>query len=160
MHYFKQAVKRKPHERRLLVNLEAVGNKAAEEKEFEVSTDALKFVGNYYTGNDQSRVFAKVGEVYGKEMGQPNEALKYLRKARKADPTNVDPLQKMGIIKAMTNQPDSALFIFSQALEMDPENARVLLNYGILQRQLGNEAVGVEYMQRAVEIDPSLNPGG
>lgn len=160
VYYFQQAISRKGGDMRLVRNIEAVGIRAAQNKEFETAIAAYKTAAQFFTGEDQSRVYALLGEVYGKDLNQPQESQKYLRLSMKSNPNNPDAYQKLGIIKAMSNQPDSAMVFFQRALELSPDNARVMLNIAVLYRQQGNMQLAEQYMQKAIELDPSVKPGG
>lgn len=160
VYYFQRAVNRKGNDQRLIKNLEAVGNKAAQSKDYKSATAAFETAAKLFKGNNRSRVYSSLGELYGKELNQPEAALKYLRLSIKADDRNPDAYQKIGIIKAMRNEPDSALIFFETALEIAPDNARVMLNLAILYRGLGNQELYSKYMSKAVELDPSLKPKG
>lgn len=125
-------------------------------KQHEAAIDAYLVLAKLYKGSERSRMYSALGEVYGKELNDLPNAMKFLKKAREADGQNAGVYQKMGIVYAMTNQRDSAMVNFTKAYKLDPDNARVLLNLGILYKQLGQNDLGEEYMRRAQEIDPTV----
>ncbi|GAB5537906.1 MAG: hypothetical protein Salg2KO_00090 [Salibacteraceae bacterium] len=159
VHYFKQALKLKPQDPRMRNNMEAVANMAKSKGQFEPAIKGYKALARLLKGEDQSRIYSSLGELYGKDMNDLMNSKKYLELAKKADPTNSGAYQKLGIVHAMTGNADSAMFNFTKAYELDPENARVLLNLGLLNQQLGNIELGNEYVRRAQEIDPTVMGG-
>ena len=159
VHYFKQALKLKPGEARMRTNMEAVANMAKSKGEYEAAIQGYKSLVKLLHGEDLSRIYSSLGELYGKEMNDLVNSKKYLKKALKADPNNGGVYQKLGIVYAMTNRPDSAMVNFEKAYELDPENARVLLNLGLLNRQLGNTERANQYLRKAQEIDPTVMSG-
>ncbi|HAW19998.1 MAG TPA: hypothetical protein DCX14_07440 [Flavobacteriales bacterium] len=156
VHYFKGALRKKPYDKRMRNNMEAVANMAIKGKQHEAAIDAYLVLAKLYKGSERSRMYSALGEVYGKELNDLPNAMKFLKKAREADGQNAGVYQKMGIVYAMTNQRDSAMVNFTKAYKLDPDNARVLLNLGILYKQLGQNDLGEEYMRRAQEIDPTV----
>lgn len=159
VHYFQQAVKLKPNDDRILNNLEAVANVSVQKKEFESAIKGFKTLTKYRSGKKLSNIYSSLGEVYGKEMQDMDNAMRYLRMARTADPRNPNALQKLGIVYAMTGKADSALQSFNEALSIEPQNAQVLLNLGTLYYQLGNPALGKNYVDQAKKIDPKVKGG-
>lgn len=158
IHYFEQAVKKKPNDERILGNLEAVAVKANEKGLFESAIKGYKTAARFRKGAAKSRIYASLGEVYGKGLNDMENSKKFLNKAIKHNPQNASAYQKIGIVFAMTGSPDSALVNFNKSLELDPENARVMLNLGILYNQLGDAENGNRFMQEAFRLDPSLAP--
>ncbi len=158
IHYFEQAVKKKPNDDRILGNLEAVAIKANEVGLYEAAIKGYKTAARFRKGEGRSRIYASVGEVYGKGMNDMVNSKKFLNKAIKHNPQNASAYQKIGIVFAMTGSADSALYSFNKSLELEPENARVMLNLGILYSQMGDAETGNRYMQEAVRLDPSLAP--
>lgn len=155
-HYFEQALKLKPADTRILTNMEAVANMAANKGDYATAVKGYVYLGKLVKNKDQARVYSSLGEVYGKNLNDLPNAKKYLKLAQRADPENSGTHQKLGIVHAMTGQIDSAMLHFSKALELDPTNARVMLNIGILHGQMGNTALANQYMAKAKELDPTV----
>lgn len=160
VHYFQQALRMKPYDNRMLTNMEAVGNMATQKKNFEAALKAFETLVKLRSGEDLSRIYAAMGEIYGKDLRDNQNALKYLSLAIEEDPKNASALQKIGIVYAMRGQMNEAMESFNRSLELNPDNARVLLNIGVLYDQLGNRELGAEYKRRAVEKDPTVMNGG
>lgn len=159
VHYFEQALKLKPNDNRLLTNMEAVGNRAVQASQLQPAIRAYEVAAKLRRGKDRSRIYSALGEVYGKNLNDLENSMKYLRLARQEDPANASAYQKIGIVFAMTGQSDSAMWNFNRALELDPKNARVMLNLAILYKQLGNAELGNKYMEEAVRLDPTIRTG-
>jgi Tfp pilus assembly protein PilF len=160
VHYFKQALKYKAKDPRIRKNTEAVGNMAMQKGDPDAAIDAFLALSKIYKGNDLSRVYSSLGEVYGKNKNDLESSMKYLQLAQQADPENSSVYQKLGIVYAMSGQSEAALTNFNKALELDPNNARVMLNLGVLYGQLGQIELANDYMAKAKELDPTLNTQG
>lgn len=159
VYYFQRAIQKKGREKSLLQKLEAAGTQAMNENQPKAAIAAFESLEKLYKGKDKARMYSNLGEVYGKVLQKPNEALAYLEKAKEVDPEDPGVYQKIGIIMAMGNRPELAMQNFSKALELDPENARVMLNIGILLQQQGKTAEGQQYIQKAQQIDPDVMKG-
>jgi tetratricopeptide (TPR) repeat protein len=155
--YYENCLKMNPNYDFALQNLEYVGDKNREEKNYAISAKAYETIVNYNTTN--IRVLGKLGELYGRELGDLSRAEKILTRAYEVDPNDTGILQKLGIVYAMTGNPERALEIFKHANSIDPANPRVLLNLGLTYSNLGQLDIGQEYINKAFEMDPSLRTG-
>jgi tetratricopeptide (TPR) repeat protein len=156
VHYFTRALKMKSYDPRMRTNMEAVASMAVKKKQFEAGIAGYNVLSKLLKGKDRARIYNALGEVYGKELGDLENSMKYLKLAKQADPTDASVYQKLGIVYAMTQQRDSALVNFNKSYELDPTNARVLLNLGILYQQMGDVKRGNDYILQAQEMDPSV----
>ncbi|SNS27727.1 Tetratricopeptide repeat-containing protein [Belliella buryatensis] len=89
----------------------------------------------------------------------PEEALRLIGEARKADPTDKTLAEYEIQLLLQLNKMDEALTSVVSALENDPENAGILLRYGYLLEQSGDlEGALVQY-KKSVEADPDFFEG-
>jgi len=135
-------------------NIEHVGDICSKKQNPNLAVKAYLILENYGLGT--SRVLMKLGQVYGRDLRDNSSALKYILKAQKLDPDNLDIPNKLGIIYSMIGQHQNAIDAFNEVLAKDPDNANTLLNLGITYQNMGNEELGNQYIQRAIEIDPAL----
>jgi Flp pilus assembly protein TadD len=102
------------------------------------------------------RVHLKLGQIYGRDMGDHQNALKHMLNARDLAPENVEILDKLGIVYSIMGDHVNAIASFRSVLEIDPNNASTLLNLGITYMNMGDKLQGDELIQRAIKLDPSL----
>lgn len=101
------------------------------------------------------RVYAKLGEAFGRYKQDMTTAEKYLEKAIELEPKNEEHWLKLGTVFAMRGEVGRAMGAFNSALEINPKNAGVLKNIGILYMQMGQQEKGQEFIDRAIAIDPN-----
>ncbi len=99
-------------------------------------------------------------QVYGRLLGQPDQALKHLRMALQAPAgrANATNYQYLGIILAMKGQIKEAEEALLKSIEQDPRLAKSYLNLGFLYMNNNQAKKGQEYLNKAYQIDPSLQP--
>jgi len=137
-------------------NLEYVGDKAVKTQSFEVAVLAYQTYLKYK--NDEVKIYGKLGEVYGKSLGNLVKAEELLLIAHNLDKQNTNILQKLGVVFAIQGKVNEALDIFLQAEKIEPKNPHVLINVGLTYNNLGFAEKGDQYIQKAIEIDPSVAP--
>ncbi|MEM9022807.1 MAG: tetratricopeptide repeat protein, partial [Bacteroidota bacterium] len=135
-------------------NLEVMGNLCIQRKEFQAAINAYNKLLQYHPG--MVRIWAALGEVYGKHLQDYPKSLEYLRKAEQLDPNDSDVLQKIGVVYAMTGQSQPALDVFLRALEVSPNNPSIMMNVGVVYRNLGQEELGLQYLNEAFRLKPEL----
>jgi len=108
------------------------------------------------TRNPSADVYAALGELYGKELGDLAKARAYLEQGLRSVPDDVGLMTKLGIVYAMSGETQRALELFDGAIARDPANATLYLNKGMALRQLGNVADGDRFVAKALQLDPSL----
>ena len=135
-------------------NLEFIADRAASQKIYNIAEKCyLTLIAN---DPNAVHIYAKLGQLYGRDMGNIPKAKEYLEKATQLDPANTDVLQKLGIVYSLTGDNNKALATFLKAYELNPKNANVLMNIGITYRNMGDTEQGDSYLQRAFALDPSL----
>ena len=107
---------------------------------------------------DEVKIYGKLGEVYGKSLGNLVKAEELLLIAHNLDKQNTNILQKLGVVFAIQGKVNEALDIFLQAEKIEPKNPHVLTNVGLTYNNLGFAQKGDQYIQKAIEIDPSVAP--
>lgn len=91
----------------------------------------------------------QLGLLYARQLGDLKNGLKYFQKAEGLQPTNVDLLNNMGVVLAMSGQLDVSNTYLLRALEKDPDNKQALMSLATNYHRLGNESLAQEYLQRA-----------
>ena len=135
-------------------NIEHLGDKSVKNKNYGLAVKAYTLLISYVP-ND-FRVHLKLGQIYGRDMGDHQNALKHMLYARDLAPRNVEILDKLGIVYSIMGDHGNAIASFRSVLEIDPNNASTLLNLGITYMNMGDKLEGEELIQRAIELDPSL----
>jgi tetratricopeptide (TPR) repeat protein len=152
--YFENCLRLDPKYSFAINNIEHIGDVSVKNKNWGQAVEAYALLISYVP--DDFRLYLKLGQVYGRDLGDHGNALKYILKARDLAPDNMEILDKLGIVYSMMGDHENAIASFSKVLDLDPHNASTLLNLGITYINMGNPTVGEEYIQRAVELDPSL----
>ncbi|MCD4679306.1 MAG: tetratricopeptide repeat protein [Bacteroidales bacterium] len=100
---------------------------------------------------DPSNVAAHymMGEIYGKYLNDPDNALIYLNKAFKLNPEDFSVLSNLGIVYAMKGDVTNAIKYFNFAEELQPNDANLLLNLSILYGNIGDIQKAEEYRKKA-----------
>jgi len=137
-----------------LQNLEYVGDVNSKEQRFELAISAFETLLKYKP--NLVRVYGKLGEIYGKNLGNLPKAEEFLTTANQIEPNNTDIIQKLGVVFAIQGKSKKALEIFLKAEQLEPENARILMNIGLTYSNLGDIELGNKYLQKAFEIEPDL----
>ncbi|MCB0395578.1 MAG: tetratricopeptide repeat protein [Flavobacteriales bacterium] len=135
-------------------NLEFLGDTTSGARQFQVAEKCYLTLLQYTP--DDVRVYGKLGQLYGRDLGDMAKAQSYLEKAMNIDPNNSDILQKLAIVYSLTGNNNEALETFLKAYRLNPKNAHVLMNIGITYRNMGDEAKATEYLNQAFELNPSL----
>ena len=156
--YFEKCLQLNPQYEYSVKNLEHVGDLCTTKKYFATAAKSYETLISYDKTNIK-RVYVKLGELYGKNLGNLNKSKDYMEKAYKLDPESSEILQKLGVIYAMVGQPQNAIEIFTKALEQHPNNAHVLMNMGIAYKNMGQIEVGQSYLDKAFELEPKLQGG-
>lgn len=149
--FYEYCSQRKPNEIKFINNIVFIGNQFVEEGKYPEAVDAYERAAALRA--DNATPYAKLGEVYGRYLQQPQQAITALQRANELDPGNADVLQKLGISYAMLGNFDQAIALMSQSLEKDPENASTLNNLGVIYMQTGQTEKGQLYLQQAKEIE-------
>jgi Flp pilus assembly protein TadD len=97
-----------------------------------------------------------LGEIYGRYLQQPQQAIKWLNAALQLDPKDTNAMQKIGATYATTGNHAAALDAFKQAYALEPNNAFIVLNLAVTYRDMGDAETAKQFFERAFQLDPSL----
>lgn len=137
-----------------ILNLEYVAQSATEAQQYEIAKNSYLLILKYQPNN--ASILEKLGELFGKNLQNPGQAIQYLLKANELTPNNDGILQKLGVAYALTGDNKSAIKWFEQGVKADTLNARLLLNLGIAHQYEGNMELGNKYLQKAFKLEPEL----
>jgi hypothetical protein len=151
--YYASCFRMKPRNPDVTNAVGYAAEKATEQGDFATAIRAYEML---LAQEPTAAVYASLGQLYGKNLGDPAKAEAYFQKALQLDPGNAGVMGNLGIVYAMRGRSDEAIALFDRALAADPKNARMYLNKGRALRQLGKVAEADEMTQRAVQLDPSL----
>ncbi|MCH7408361.1 tetratricopeptide repeat protein [Belliella sp. DSM 111904] len=98
-------------------------------------------------------------QIANSEDNDPEEALRLIGEARKADPTDKTLAEYEIQLLLQLNKMDEALTSVVSALENDPKNPGILLRYGYLLEQSGDLEGALEQYKKSVEADPEFFEG-
>ena len=152
--FFENCLKIQPNYSFAVNNIEHVGDVCAKQG---IPSLAVKAYTLLTINTPQNfKIFLKLGQVYGKDLGDNEMALKNFLAANKLQPNNVEVLNKLGIVYSMTGRNNEAIEAFNKVIEQQPENASTLLNIGITYTNMGFPELAEPFIQKAISIDPSL----
>ncbi len=89
---------------------------------------------------------------------QPDQAVKYLEKAKEYDPTNANILLFLGMNYMDLNKPDLAREALAKGVSLYPKDAQMRFHLGSAEDRLGNFSAAVEQFKAILEIDPNNTP--
>ena len=88
------------------------------------------------------------------ELGETDEAIKLVRKARKTDPTNRFFLELETDLLVSTKRYKEALTLTDKALKQWPNDRELLFTKGSIYHSLGDKKGALELMEKVIEMDP------
>jgi protein O-mannosyl-transferase len=152
--YFETFITSNPTDKRVVNNVEIVGNFCMQKNLIQQAEYAYKVRIKF--DPPSVHAYAQLGEIFGKHKNNLDSSLYFLEKAYSIQPENTDVLQKMGVVYAMKNNPQQALLYFTKALDIDPQNAHIMLNMSIAYRQMGQNDKAEEFFARAKALNSSI----
>lgn len=84
------------------------------------------------------------------------EALRYLDKAKKINPSDKFVYNLCGVIHRVLGDRYAAVNEYKMAAQLDPDDAGVIFNLGVAYFKASQEDKSLEYFKRAKTLDPSL----
>ncbi|MEI6766435.1 MAG: tetratricopeptide repeat protein [Bacteroidota bacterium] len=96
-----------------------------------------------------SEAYAKLGEIYGQNLGRLDAALEYLQKAVELDPKNASAIENIGIVYGMQRNFERSLEYFNRALILNPDKPDLLMNISQTYLIMGRKDKAAEFMQKA-----------
>ena len=154
LRFFENCLKIQPHYSFAVNNIEHVGDVCAKKGNSDIAIRAYTLLTVHTPKN--FRIFLKLGQVYGKDLGDNETALRNFLEANKLQPNNIEVLNKLGIVYSMTGRNNEAIEAFNKVIEQQPENANTLINIGITYTNMGFPEMAEPIIQKASSIDPSL----
>ncbi|MEO8360785.1 MAG: sulfatase-like hydrolase/transferase [Vicinamibacteria bacterium] len=94
--------------------------------------------------------------AYLTEMGEPQEAIRYLDPYAQAGAVNFDVLTALGLAQTALGRIDAARKAFLAAREIDPSNGLAIANLGVLELMAGNREAARTALEHAIELDPQI----
>lgn len=88
------------------------------------------------------------------DLGRDDEAIAYLEKAMKCDPTFIGPIGNLGFRYSMKGDYVKALAMFKRVLELSPEDAVTLNNIGYVLYKMNDLPNALKSIQRSIELYP------
>ncbi|VAX22256.1 hypothetical protein MNBD_NITROSPINAE03-1273 [hydrothermal vent metagenome] len=92
--------------------------------------------------------------------GMFDDAIYFLEKTKRVDPSNIFAPNLKGIIHRKRNEIDAALKEYEIAARIDPDNAAIQFNMGMAHFKSGNVEEGKKHFAKARQIDPELGEAG
>jgi len=93
------------------------------------------------------------------EMGKNDDAISYLRRLIKAEPSNNEARLELGRLLYAKNDLDGAVSETKKILDADPKQVDALYNLGAIYANLNNVESARSYWNRAVASDPGSDSG-
>lgn len=130
-------------------------------KQYEASIEAyeqaLKIDPDYPDAQQNlALTYRDAGKYYGQEMGNTQQAIKYLEQANTLLPNDAEVLRLLGIAYGISQQPQQAVEILEKAATVAPNNASILYNLGAAYSSIGNTEQAANLIAKAKEIDPTI----
>ncbi|VAX14856.1 hypothetical protein MNBD_NITROSPINAE04-1921 [hydrothermal vent metagenome] len=92
--------------------------------------------------------------------GMFDDAVYFLEKAGRANPSDIFAFNLKGIIHRKQNETDGALREYEIAVKIDPGSAAIQFNMGMAHFKSGNVEEGKKHFAKARQIDPGLGEAG
>ena len=93
--------------------------------------------------------------VVAEALGNPDQAVRYYRRALDIDPGYAEPHNNLGVLLAGRGELDGAAKHFRAALKTDPDHARANNNLGIALGSRGEFEPALLHFRRALAADPA-----
>ena len=90
-----------------------------------------------------------------KNMGNTDNALEYIDKAKKINSNDINLILLESNIKWELGDVESYKILISQALEIDPSNADLLFNLGVVSADNDDVENAKMYYDKAISVDPN-----
>ena len=136
-----------------LQNLEFLAQEASTDKQF-VSAESAYIL--YLKHKKNPKIEEKLGELYGKDMGELEKSIIFLNKAYNSLPNDASIVQKLGVAFAISGNNERAAELFKRGTVLDSANANLWLNLGYVHAGLGNQEESKRCLKKAYELDPKL----
>ncbi len=101
----------------------------------------------------QADILEKVTRLYI-ELGQNDEALALMKKAREANPDDIGLLQAEGSLALKMGDMAKYSQIMEEVIKSDPNNPELYYNLGVSSTDIGQTDKAREYYKKALRLDP------
>jgi protein O-mannosyl-transferase len=143
-YYYSTVLKINPNFRTAITNMLAVAeNISGADSKIKVYQEIL----NYDTTNYQ--IYYRLGQLFGKEKNDLNQALVYYKKAEIINPGAKEIYMDMGVIYGLLKDFKSSVEMLQKAQRIDPADANIVRNIGITYQLQGDMLNAGKYFQRA-----------
>lgn len=132
--YYSKILNRNPSHGTVLKNLHFM----AQDAKMPVQRIEAQFTILKYQPHDVNAM-KNLAQIYGRELGQLDSAIYYLKQAEVLEPNNLLVHRDLGVAHAMQNAPREANIHFRKALELDSLDKSNWINLGLNLQQLGQE---------------------
>lgn len=102
---------------------------------------------------ENAELLSNLGQVYF-ELGDPEKAEAYFRKALKLDYDNLHALKGLAYTLHGKDDLREAMYVYLRYIQVDNKDADVFLNLGATLHDLDNHQKAIEYYQKAEELEP------
>lgn len=98
----------------------------------------------------------QAGQYYGEQLGDLNQAIRYLEQARQLTPNEYEVLRLLGVAHGVGGQHERAAYYFQQAVNVQPESAMAWFNLAQALEYKGDPVGAQQAWQKALQIDPDI----
>lgn len=92
------------------------------------------------------------------QTDRPDEAIRWLERARDADPSSAAVWQGLGLVYRQMGRFEMALAAYERCVALDPNDAAVHVNYAVALKGAGRLEHAIAHLQRAIALQPRLAP--
>lgn len=117
--------------------------------------EALKTIGSALEHPDCPAIAHQIHGDLLRSAGRPEEASGAYAQAVRTDPSQVDPLFRMGLSLEESNVPDGARQAFEQVLRREPEHEGALLGIARLLGQFKHHPDAIQWLRRTPVLEKS-----
>ena len=97
------------------------------------------------------KAYSKIGEIYGRRLGDINKSTEYLLKAYELNKKDISLLENIGVAYGMNGEYRKSIEFLEKALALDSNNANILMNISKSYELLGDNQKSLEYRNRITE---------
>ena len=124
-----------------------------------VPADPLGYGQSMVTVRDKETVKRLEAAVGDHRAGRLQSAIAVYEDLLRADPSDADVMQRLGVALAQVGRHEEGAFLLSGSLEVEPDRPSVLLNLGRALHALGREEEALRSCDRALALDANLAAG-
>ena len=148
--WFEKCLQVNPNHKEASTNMEATGNRMRGQDQYDLAIRAFTTLLKYQPNRWQTA--SSLGEMYGKQMNDLPNAIKYLEMAYAIKPNEANILNNLGTAYAFTNRIDDAQRIFLESTKVKSNDPTVWNNLANTYQAQGNVAKAEECRQKAAQF--------